>query len=100
MKLARDELLAAWGAIEKICFVPVRTTGQLSVQAAIFNLKRCKEQEEERTGKRLDLFSDDVNATVITGIQLQHHLSHILRAVYPPCKGKHSRGFAGSGRAI
>lgn len=36
------------------------------------------------TGKRLDLLSDNINATVITGIELQHHLPHILAAIYTP----------------
>lgn len=36
------------------------------------------------TGKGLDLFSNNIDATVVTGIELQYHLPHILAAVYTP----------------
>lgn len=57
-------------------------------------------QKVAHTGKSLDLFSDDINATIITGVQLQHHLPHILGAIYPSCEGEDGRGLAGSGRSI
>jgi hypothetical protein len=32
-------------------------------------------------GERLDLLAHDVDATVVRGVQLQHHLTHVLRAI-------------------
>jgi hypothetical protein len=56
--------------------------------------------EDVHTGKSLDLFSDNVDSTIITGVQFQHHLPHIFLAVYPPRECENSRGLAGTGRSI
>ncbi len=36
------------------------------------------------TCKGLDLLTDHINASVIAGIELQHHLPYILDAIYSP----------------
>jgi hypothetical protein len=52
------------------------------------------------TGKRLDLFSDNVDTTVVTGVQLQHHLPHVFFAIYPSRESENSRSLSGSGRSV
>jgi hypothetical protein len=52
------------------------------------------------TSKGFNLLSDNVNATVVTGIEFKNHLSHILCAVYPPGEREDGGGLAGSRRAV
>lgn len=64
------------GAIEKICLVP-RSDQPHSTTETWTVL----------TGKSLDLFADNINAPVVTGVQFQYHLSHVFGPVYPSRKG-------------
>ena len=41
--------------------------------------------ESARTGESLNLFPYYIDASIITSIELEHHLSHILIAKYPSC---------------
>lgn len=52
------------------------------------------------TSKVFNLLSDNVNATVVTGIEFKNHLSHILCAVYPPGEREDGGGLSGSRRAV
>jgi len=54
----------------------------------------------QRTGKCFDLFANHVDTTIVTGVQLQHHLAHVFAAIDPTGECENSRGLAGSGRAI
>lgn len=54
----------------------------------------------ERTCECLDLFSHDVNSTVVTGIEFQDHLPHVLGAIDTSCEGKDRRSLSGSGRSV
>jgi hypothetical protein len=79
LKPARAELPSvAAGAMEKICFVPLKRSisTRLSLHLSI--------PYDDHTSKGFDLFSNNVNATVVTSIEFKHHLPHILRAIYPP----------------
>ncbi len=53
-----------------------------------------------RTGKGLDLFPNDVNASVIAGVQLQNHLSHVLGPVYPSRQSEDGGRLPGTRRAV
>lgn len=43
------------------------------------------------TGKCLDLLSNDVDSSIITGVQLKHHLAHVLIAVYSSRQSQNCR---------
>lgn len=74
---ARDDPVdVVGGAIEKICLVPRSDQPRFTTEA--WNVL---------TGKSLDLFANNVNSSVVTGIEFQHHLSHVLGPVYPSRKG-------------
>lgn len=64
------------GAAVKICLVP----GKLV--SIGFDDDGCS--GVVHTCKGLDLLADHINASVVTGIELQHHLPHILGAIYTP----------------
>ena len=38
-----------------------------------------------RTGKGFYLFPHDVYTAVVTGVELENHLSHVLGTVYSSC---------------
>lgn len=57
-------------------------------------------RQERLTGKCLDLFADHVDTTIVTGIQLQHHLPQVFLAIYPPSERKDGRSFTGTGGTI
>lgn len=54
----------------------------------------------ELTSKSSDLLPDNVNASIVAGVEFKHHLPHILAAVYLPGEGEDSGCLSGSGRAI
>ena len=56
--------------------------------------------EGMRTCKGLDLLSYDVDATVVTCVELEDHLPHVLCAVYLACQGEDGRRFTRAWRAI
>ena len=89
---ARDEPLeVVGGPIEKICFVPRRH------QPCPHPIRMT---ESARTRKSLDLLANYVNASVITSVEFQHHLSHVFTPIYPPCQRQNRGCFPGSWRSI
>ena len=76
-------------AAEKICFVPggreavshLRGVGSL-VQRRGVSIFR---EQEGLTCECLDLFTNDVNAPVVTGVELENHLPHVFVAIYSSC---------------
>ena len=55
---------------------------------------------DAHTGKGLDLFPHHIDASIVASVQLQHHLSHILRPVDSTRQGEDGRRLAGSGGAV
>ena len=53
-----------------------------------------------RAGKRLDLFPHHVDATVVGGVEFQHHLPHVGGAVDPPRERQDGRGLARAGGPV
>lgn len=53
-----------------------------------------------RTGKCLDLLADYLDAAVVTGVELEYHLPHVLVAVYPSCQREDGGCLARSGRPV
>ena len=60
----------------------------------------AERENRKLTGKGLDLLPDYINASVIAGVQLQHHLTHVLWAVDLACEGEDGRCFARTGRTV
>ena len=52
------------------------------------------------TCKCLDLFSNYLDTSVVTGIELEDHLPHVLVAIYPPCQREDCGCLARSGRPV
>ena len=75
LKLPNDGVSPAFGAAEKICFVPNFLISRMLHVPLIANL---------RTSKRLDLFPNNIDASIITSIQLKYHLPYTLIAVDLP----------------
>lgn len=88
---ASDDLLAAGGAIEKICFVPRRA--RLSLYPSPFNTGK-------RTCESFDLFSDNINSSIITSIEFKDHLSHVFCTVYSSGQGENCGCFTGTGGSV
>jgi hypothetical protein len=76
LKEARDDLPVVGGAIENICFVPARRLKSVCARtfSSIAGLL---------TRESLDLFSNNVNSSIVTCVEFQHHLSHVFGAIYP-----------------
>lgn len=55
---------------------------------------------EKRTGKSLDLFSNDIDPAIIAGVEFENHLTHVFRTVDSSSKGEDSGCFAGAGWAV
>ena len=53
-----------------------------------------------RTCEGLDLFSHDINASIVAGIELEYHLTHVLGSINPPREGEDCGCFASTGRTI
>lgn len=53
-----------------------------------------------RAGERLDLLAHDVDAAVVGGVELEHHLPHVLDAVDAPGQCEDGGGLAGAGGAV
>lgn len=76
LKLPNEGVSPALGAAENICFVPDHTTIIMGNSSFCFLT---------RTRKCLDLLPYHINASVVTGIELQYHLAHIPVSIYSPC---------------
>ena len=75
LKLARAAVSPALGMEENICLVP--TIVSLCSVGEVWS----------HTRERPNLFTDNVYPSVITGVQLEDHLPHVLVAIYPPREG-------------
>lgn len=81
------EALSAEGAAEKICLVP----GSWSQRQETLELGA-----KAHTGKSLDLLAHNIDTSIVTGVELQHHLSHILVPIDASCQSQYSGGLAGA----
>lgn len=63
---------------------------------------RCTADGEYLFGgsERLDLLAHNVDAAVVGGVELEHHLSHVVLAVYAPGEGQDGRRLPGAGGAV
>lgn len=62
--------------------------------------RRAHGEDLLRARKRLDLLADHVNATVVRGVELQHHLPHVGGAVDTPGQGEDGGRLSRAGRSV
>lgn len=61
----------------------------------------CADGEDLLGGReRLDLLAHHVDTSVVRGVELQHHLPHVVFAIDAPGEGQDGRGLARSRRAV
>lgn len=59
-------------------------------------IERGRREDLPRAGERLDLVAHNIDTAVIGRIQLQHHLPHVLLAIYAAREREHGRRLAGA----
>lgn len=67
------------GAAVNICLVP---------DVLAQHMGFCQIGVIQHTGECFDLFPHDINASVVTGVEFQDHLAHVLHAINSPRQGQ------------
>lgn len=54
----------------------------------------------KHTCEGLDLLADDIDTTVVAGVELQNHLSHVSVTIYSPRECEDCGGFPSTWRSV